>query len=73
MKPKQIQTSLLSGMEFIYSGEVKVHVIIREEMAKNLIRLSQNSKKPMTWHVTEALRFYLASSISNEPNQPFLI
>jgi hypothetical protein len=73
MPPKQIQTALLSGMEFIYSGEVKVHVVLRERMAKMLIRYSQNYGKSMTSVVTEALSFYLASIANDDPNQTFMI
>jgi hypothetical protein len=52
-------------MEFVYSGDVKVHIVLRKHMAVLLIRLAHQTNDSMTTIVRQALARYI-NSYANE-------
>jgi hypothetical protein len=70
---KQLQTSLIAGLEFTYSGEIKAHIVLRKEIALTLIRLAHSQNKTMTEIVTTSLNSYFYSCRDKFLNQQVLI
>ena len=64
----QLQTSLIAGMEITCKGEWRVHVTLKDEMAKDLFRLAHQQKRPMVELVRKALDLYLPTEKSSQSN-----
>ena len=64
-----LQTSFVAGMEQLVTGECKVQVTLRKEIASDLLMLSKHLKKPMTIIVSEALSKYTTDEVRIMRNQ----
>lgn len=58
-----VQTSIVAGMDHICISKIRAHIVLRDEIAGKVIRLSRDLERPMTHIVGDAIDLYIKQTV----------